>query len=333
MDKNKFTKLPKGKDKLAGISDKVIRLLDIYVLIARNAYPSKEFLCDKHEVSERTIYRDLDIINIIDNIELDREHGGYKFMNPDRLKKLSLSDDDFLLMLAMGEAVSHLGKPLLHNFENFTHNFLTAAKEAKSTCSVPIAIKMPYAIGCDKIEDLFKALPDCIKDQHSVDIVYEALYNKETTERRVDPYGLVYYEDAWHVYGYCHLREDMRMFALDRMRQFKPTQLRFQKPADFDLEKEFAGSWGVYNDDQTEVTVRFSKNVAEYITRKDKWHPSEKRTVLPNGDVELTFDVAGVKEIRRWIYSWIPNVEVIAPEWFREMVRKDADILQKIYKL
>ncbi len=70
------------------------------------------------------------------------------------------------------------------------------------------------------------------------------------------------------------------------------------------------------------MTVRFSANVADYVLRK-QWHPSEKRKILPDGDVELTFNVAGVEEIKHWLYSWLPNVEVIKPVWFRKKVKAE----------
>lgn len=62
--------------------------------------------------------------------------------------------------------------------------------------------------------------------------------------------------------------------------------------------------------------------MSEFILRKEKWHPSEKRKKLSSGDIELTFTVAGVNEIKHWIYSWFPNVEVIKPAWLRKQVKE-----------
>ena len=77
---------------------------------------------------------------------------------------------------------------------------------------------------------------------------------------------------------------------------------------------------------EARVTVRFKKEISDYILRKDKWHTSEKRTILPDGDVELSFTVAGVDEIKRWIYSWLPHAEVIKPKWFRQQVKKELAV-------
>src|SRR5208337_4093519 len=108
--------MEKKRTKSAGISEKVISLLDIYTLIARNAYPSVYSLKEKLEVSERTVYRYLEIINMIDSIEFDKEHKGYKFSHGSRLKKLELSEDDVKLLLTLGETVSHLGRPVKNSF-------------------------------------------------------------------------------------------------------------------------------------------------------------------------------------------------------------------------
>jgi hypothetical protein len=56
----------------------------------------------------------------------------------------------------------------------------------------------------------------------------------EITERRVDPYGLVRLERYWYLTGYCHLRQDVRVFRLDRVRRSRTTEASFVPPADFD---------------------------------------------------------------------------------------------------
>jgi predicted DNA-binding transcriptional regulator YafY len=56
----------------------------------------------------------------------------------------------------------------------------------------------------------------------------------EDTERDFDPYGLTYYLQRWYVVGYCHLRQDLRSFRLDRITQVKPLHAQFDKPGHFD---------------------------------------------------------------------------------------------------
>jgi len=56
----------------------------------------------------------------------------------------------------------------------------------------------------------------------------------EDTERDFDPYGLTYYQHRWYVVGYCHLRQDLRSFRLDRVTQVNLLDAHFDRPNGFD---------------------------------------------------------------------------------------------------
>jgi predicted DNA-binding transcriptional regulator YafY len=56
----------------------------------------------------------------------------------------------------------------------------------------------------------------------------------EDTERDFDPYGLTYYLQKWYVVGYCHLRQDLRSFRLDRMTRIDTINAHFKRPEGFD---------------------------------------------------------------------------------------------------
>jgi predicted DNA-binding transcriptional regulator YafY len=54
------------------------------------------------------------------------------------------------------------------------------------------------------------------------------------TERAIDPYGVVHHRGRWYVVGWCHLRDDIRMFRLDRVVVLEQRDDTFVKPLDFD---------------------------------------------------------------------------------------------------
>jgi predicted DNA-binding transcriptional regulator YafY len=56
----------------------------------------------------------------------------------------------------------------------------------------------------------------------------------EETERDFDPYGLTYYQHRWYAVGYCHLRQDLRSFRLDRITHINPVEANFDRPDGFD---------------------------------------------------------------------------------------------------
>ena len=309
--------------KSTGISEKVVRLLEIYSIIAQKKFPSVGYLAERYRVSERTIYRYLSMIGSIDLIGYDRDREGYTFINGDRLKKLILSDEELITLLTAGEAVSHLGTTFQESFKRLIERMFLVTEKTARKGKLPIIVKVPDMVQGDKIGDSLKIISSCISERHPVQITYRAHRSKDITDRRVDPYGMVFYEGVWLLIGYCHLRKEIRSFALDRILKCSEQDYCFIPRVDFDLEEYLSHSWGVIDGEEVTVVVRFKPDVTDYIVRKEKWHPSEKRKILPDGGVELTFTVAGIYEIKKWIYSWLPNIEVIKPKWFRKEIHKE----------
>ncbi|MGR3218521.1 MAG: hypothetical protein ACUZ8H_01705 [Candidatus Anammoxibacter sp.] len=91
------------------------------------------------------------------------------------------------------------------------------------------------------------------------------------------------------------LRKEIRSFLINRIIKLDNTWTSFTPIKDFDLKKYFSPSrgGGIHDTDAGDITVRFEAKVSEYLLRKDKWHSSEKRIVLPSGDIELSFTIAG----------------------------------------
>jgi predicted DNA-binding transcriptional regulator YafY len=152
---------------------------------------------------------------------------------------------------------------------------------------------------------------------------YSASRDSEDT-RAIDPYHLTLHNGGLYVVGHCHLRGDVRIFAVERMRTVELTRTRFDVPASFDAEKYLAGAWGMLRGDLVTVRVVFARALAPYI-RERVWHASQKLRDLPDGRVEMTLTVANTLDVRRWILGYGMQAEVVAPEGLREALRVEAE--------
>jgi len=159
-------------------------------------------------------------------------------------------------------------------------------------------------------------------ERRRVEMVYHSLHRKEKTIRKVDPYKVWFYDGRIYLIGLCHLREEVRMFVLDRIKMLKVTDERFTIPKDFNLDDFMRDSFKVMHDGLYMVKVRISPEWARWVGEKI-WHESQKITKLPDGALEMTFRVAGLDEIKGWILSFGPECHVLEPEKLKEMVRKD----------
>lgn len=76
-------------------------------------------------------------------------------------------------------------------------------------------------------------LSTAVQQRQQVFLRYHS-FNGSDSERLFDPYGIVFNEGYWYTAGYCHLREGLRTFRLDRVVALEPREGNFVRPTDFD---------------------------------------------------------------------------------------------------
>lgn len=59
-------------------------------------------------------------------------------------------------------------------------------------------------------------------------------FNGDQSARLFEPYGIVYHMGYWYTTGYCHLRNDLRTFRIDRIVALDQLDQSFERPTDFD---------------------------------------------------------------------------------------------------
>jgi len=179
------------------------------------------------------------------------------------------------------------------------------------------------------IREILHQVSQAAEKRLRIEMVYNPLHNKESC-RKVDPYRVWFFEGILYLIGFCHLRREVRMFVLDRIKMLQVTHERFSQPKDFDLNEFLRHRFKVMAGDLHQVKVRISPEWARWVGEKI-WHESQKAKSLSNGALELTFQVAGLEEIKRWVLSFGSEVLVIAPEGLKKMIREDLRIALNQY--
>jgi predicted DNA-binding transcriptional regulator YafY len=181
------------------------------------------------------------------------------------------------------------------------------------------------------IREILHQVSQAAEKHLRIEMVYTPLHNNET-RRKVDPYRVWFYDGTLYMIGFCHLRGEIRMFVLDRIKMLQVTQERFSPPKDFDLNEFLKHRFKVMDGDLHTVKVRISPGWARWVGEK-VWHESQKARKLPDGGLELTFRVAGLEEVKRWVLSLGPEAEVLEPPGLIEMIREDLTrTLEQYYK-
>ena len=159
--------------------------------------------------------------------------------------------------------------------------------------------------------------------QHTVQMRYFSATRNRTTRREVSPYRLWYSQGALYLIGFCHLRKDVRLFAVERIKTATLTNHPYQIPLDFDIEDYVKDAIGIMRGKPIKVELRFKKATAAWV--KDRiWHPTQTLFPLKSGELNMTLTVADNRELMGWILSFGSGVRVIQPTTLRQAVRQEA---------
>jgi predicted DNA-binding transcriptional regulator YafY len=197
---------------------------------------------------------------------------------------------------------------------------------AQEGLAVAVAPAKPHAAYREMIELVSQAI---VQRRH-VNMVYRAIHGRTDTQRKVAPYRLLFFEGCFYILGYCGLRQDIRVFALDRIRQLDLSEEAFTPPEGLNIDEFIQSSFGVFQGPLSHVTIRFAKDIAGYIMERI-WHPSQKLTKRRDGSLIFEADVAGTEEIKHWVLKWGAKAEVLAPHVLRREIHQEAEGMLKIY--
>jgi predicted DNA-binding transcriptional regulator YafY len=182
-----------------------------------------------------------------------------------------------------------------------------------------------------QLRDSIDRISEATIHRKIIEIDYFTMSRKEKTHRKVAPYKIWFFDGAFYLVGNCGLRQDIRIFALDRIKSLKLTDETFEMPEDFKVEDFMQTSFGVFHGKPQNVRIRFAAEVAGYINEKI-WHKTQK--IQPQKDGSLIFEarVAGTEEIKFWLMTWGSKAEVLSPAALREEILAEAKAMLHSYQ-
>lgn len=196
-----------------------------------------------------------------------------------------------------------------------------------------IAVAAPAAKRHAAYRSVLEEIAAAVSAGRRVDLTYRAVSSARETRRRVDPYRLIYHGGSFYLLAYCHLRKDIRVFAVDRIRRLAVTGEGFPPPPEgIRPEDVLQADFGIFRGPPVPVRVRFSPEAAPYVLEKT-WHPSQRLTREPDGGVLFEAQVAGEEEIKRWVLKWGAQAEVLSPEGLRRAIAAEAEAIARRYSL
>ncbi|MCI9535809.1 MAG: YafY family transcriptional regulator [Lachnospiraceae bacterium] len=308
---------------------KVDRLVSIIMTLLNKERIGAQELADMFEVSPRTIYRDIDAINMagIPIRSISGVGGGFEIMPEYKIDKNVFSTADLLAIL-MG----------LSNLSNMIQSDELVNVLAKIKSFIPvdrakdieikknqINIDLSSWSGNRNIQPYLQMIKTAIEDYKQISFGYIAHHGNKTV-RTVEPYQLVLKSSHWYFYGYCYHRNAYRLFRLSRMSELQIEQKTFV-PRDY--QQPILDFETIIETMQEEIKIRIHKSVLDRVLEFCTCDH-----FLPDGDEHYIVDFPFLENEYYYdiLLSFGDKCECLEPLHIREKMKQKIQNIAAIYK-
>ena len=299
---------------------KIDRLIGILSILLQEEKTTAPELAEKFEVSRRTINRDIeDLCKAGIPIRTAQgTGGGISIMDGYCIDRTILTSKDMQMILAGLRGLDSVsGKryygQLMEKIQTGSSEFISGRD------SMLIDLSSWYK---GSLAPKIEVIQNAIENRHIIQFMYYAPSGE--SNRRVEPYYLVFQWSSWYVWGWCLERKDYRLFKLNRMDCVVETDrgfLRRDVPMpDLSNEKIFPGG--------IKVKALFTPNM--------KWRLVEEFgpncfTETDDGRLLFSADYTDMENLVTWLMTFGAKAEVLEPEEVRDIIRRNAEEILKIY--
>ncbi|SHK26391.1 Predicted DNA-binding transcriptional regulator YafY, contains an HTH and WYL domains [Anaerocolumna jejuensis DSM 15929] len=300
----------------------------IYLLHEKGKLTARD-IAGHLEVSERTVYRDIDALSQIKVpvMACEGRQGGYEIDPGYFLPSIRLSEDEiinFMLLLKLGKEIKI--PQLYGSYDMLRMKLLNAVTKDSRLKIKRFLDKFEVCINRINPEgyigNILETLIQSLEEEKRIKIWYYTPLKNTVTERTVSPYRFIFDEGGWYVTGYCHLREGKRTFRLDRIQRIELLENTCSYPADWEADENTNRAAQHYQ-------LQVDRCFYEVIKHNDYM---ENRQILKDGDL-LLVDIYTESEdsILELALKNPTTVKIIEPESLYERIKEIVESLGQLY--
>lgn len=225
----------------------IARVLTVLELLQSHKRLGGAELADKLGVDRRTVRRYISVLEDM-GVPVTTEqgrYGGYMLVPGFKLPPMMFTDEEVMAVSLGLLAARQLGlveaTPAIDSVQAKLERVMPDGLKRRAR-AISETTKLMLARPTPLLDDrLLMTLTHAVRKEQRIAFTYHTP-DKDPTRREADPYGLLFQHGRWYMSGYCHLRNDMRSFRLDRMAGAHLLPEKFTRPPGFDAAKHFIQS-------------------------------------------------------------------------------------------
>lgn len=309
--------------------NRIDRISAILIQLQSRRVVKASDIADRFNISLRTVYRDVKTLEEA-GIPLIGEAGvGYSIMDGYRLPPVMFTREEATAFLTAEKLMEKLTDPSSdENYKSAMYKIRSVLRMAEKDYLDNIdghieVLKSRRSAGVKLDLNPLQIILRGIGERTVLSIHYFAMHNQQRTERCIEPVGVFYQDNYWHLIAWCRLREDYRDFRLDRISNISLANERFrtQHPS---LNEYISRSARERNLQQ--VVMRVEKRIVPYLNEQKYYNGfvSEREV----GDmVEMTFLTEYIEGFVRWMMMYGDTAIIISPEELKTKVRDLSNMI------
>ncbi len=291
-------------------------------------------------ISRATLLRDLTYMRerLHAPIEFDRSRGGYRLTQDSgryALPGMWFNATEIHALLAMQQLLRDIEPGLLAPhvapLERRLQQLMGGGGFAASAVMQRIRL-VPAAKRAHR-GAFFEVAASALLARRQIRVTHFNRNSGETSTRDLSPQRLVYYRDNWYLDSWCHLRQDLRSFAVDALQAVMALPEPAAEVEPERVAERFDGGYGIFSHPSASLQwarLRFTAWRSRWV-EAEQWHPQQRLSKLDTGEVELEVPYHDPRELVGEVLRYGKDCAVLSPPALREAVAGEVRAMAEVY--
>ena len=304
---------------------------------------SSDTLCESLEISLATLKRDIQYLRDRLNAPIiwDRDAGGYRYEKDSapagsqfELPGLWFNASEIHALLTMQHLLATLDQsgllgphiqPLMARLNGLLGSADNAGEEIRKRVRI-------IGAGARRMQlHHFEKVGSALLQRKRLLITYRARGKNEVTEREISPQRLVHYRENWYLDAWCHLRRELRSFAVDSIIKADLLHTNTKPVSEKTLDDILGTGYGIFSGKKVQwAKLKFNAERARWVSQ-EQWHPKQKSKMEADGSYLLEIPYSDDRELIMDILRHGAAVDVLGPAKLRERIIEQVQKMQQHY--
>lgn len=295
--------------------NRIDRLTAILIQLQSQRVVKAQDIADRFEISLRTVYRDVKALEEA-GVPLIGEAGvGYSLVEGYRLPPVMFSREEATAFLTAEKLVARLADSAMSkDFKSAMYKIKAVLKSSEKDYLEAIdssieVLKSHRQLQSKSDLNLLPLIFAAIGDKCLLKMNYFANYRQESSNRFVEPIGVFYAENYWHLIAFCRMRQAIRDFRIDRISELIATDEKFDAvhPSLQHYLKEDKRERELH-----EVVICVSPKVHRYLA-DEKYYQGFVYESREEQEYIMTFFTCSLEGFARWYMMFADEARILKP--------------------